>query len=228
MLNFKKFPINISKPLRYIFQYFCLIFDHQIYQTQIKHMSTLKSLLLQNRSYRRFDESHTVTTESLREMIDAARLSASARNAQPLKYFLSNAPEINEKIFPTLAWAGYLSDWPGPEPGERPSAYIVQLHDTTITGNYFCDDGIAAQSILLTAVEKGLGGCIIASVKKEQVRQALDLHEHLEIIQVITLGKPAEKVVIEEMQAGNIKYWRDEKEVHHVPKRPLDELIINK
>lgn len=191
-------------------------------------MNQLKSLILQNRSYRRFDESHPVTTEALREMIDAARLSASGRNAQPLKYFLSNAPEINEKIFPTLAWAGYLSDWSGPAPGERPSAYIVQLHDTTIAGNYFCDDGIAAQSILLTAVEKGLGGCIIASVKKEQLGKELGLPGNLEIIQVIALGKPAEKVVIEEMQAGDIKYWRDENEVHHVPKRPLDELIINK
>ena len=191
-------------------------------------MSALKSILLKNRSYRRFDESHPVTTEALREMIDAARLSASARNAQPLKYFLSNDREINEKIFPTLAWAGYLSDWSGPATGERPSAYIVQLHDTTIARNYFCDDGIAAQSILLTAVEKGLGGCIIASVKKELLRQALDLPKHLEIIQVLALGKPAEKVVLEKMKAGDIKYWRDENEVHHVPKRPLDELIINK
>ncbi|MDF1572543.1 MAG: nitroreductase family protein [Bacteroidales bacterium] len=191
-------------------------------------MSTLRSLLLQNRSYRRFDASRNITTEALHEMIDAARLSASARNAQPLKYFLANTHETNEKIFPTLAWAGYLSDWPGPEPGERPSAYIVQLHDTTIPGNYFCDDGIAAQSILLTAVEKGLGGCIIASVKKEQLSQALDLPKHLEIIQVIALGKPAEKVVLEEMKAGDIKYWRDENDVHHVPKRPLEELIINK
>ena len=191
-------------------------------------MSALKTILLKNRSYRRFDESHPVTTEALREMIDAARLSASARNAQPLKYFLSNDREINEKIFPTLAWAGYLSDWSGPATGERPSAYIVQLHDTTIARNYFCDDGIAAQSILLTAVEKGLGGCIIASVKKELLRQALDLPKHLEIIQVLALGKPAEKVVLEKMKAGDIKYWRDENEVHHVPKRPLDELIINK
>lgn len=184
--------------------------------------------MLQNRSYRRFDESRQVTTEELHEMIDAARLSASARNAQPLKYFLANTKETNDKIFPALAWAGYLTDWPGPEPGERPSGYIIQLHDTTIPGKYFCDDGIAAQSILLTAVDKGLGGCIIASVKKEQLSQDLDLPGHLEIIQVIALGKPAEKVVIEEMKAGDIKYWRDENDVHHVPKRPLEELIINK
>lgn len=189
-------------------------------------MSTISSLILQNRSYRRFDESRQIAGEELREMIDAARLSASARNAQPLKYFLSNAPETNAKIFPSLAWAGYLPDWSGPEPGERPAAYIVQMHDTSIPGKYFCDDGIAAQSILLTAVEKGLGGCIIASVKRAQLAGLLDLPGHLEIIQVIALGKPAEKVVIEEMKAGDIKYWRDKNGVHHVPKRPLEELIF--
>ncbi len=190
-------------------------------------MTSLKALILKNRSYRRFIESHIIPRETLLEMVDAARLSASARNAQPLKYFLSNTSELNDKIFPTLAWAGYLTDWSGPVPGERPAAYIVQLHDTTLGNSYYCDDGIAAQSILLTATENELGGCIIASVKKEALARALNLPEHLEIIQVIALGKPAEKVVIDEMKNNDIKYWRDENQVHHVPKRPLDELIIN-
>lgn len=190
-------------------------------------MSTIKSLILKNRSYRRFDENHSISRDELLEMIDAARVSGSARNAQPLKYFLSCNKELNEKIFPHLGWAGYLSDWPGPAPGERPAAYLVQMNDTTMGTNYFCDDGIAAQSILLTAVEKELGGCIIASVKKEALAATLQLPEHLKIIQVIALGKPAEKVVLEEMQDGNFKYWRDADSVHHVPKRSLDELIIN-
>jgi len=190
-------------------------------------MKNLKSLILRNRSYRRFVESHPISRETLLEMIDAARLSASAKNAQPLKYFLSSTSELNDKIFPTLAWAGYLTDWSGPVPGERPSAYIVQLHDTTLGKSYFCDDGIAAQSILLTAAEQKLGGCIIASVKKEALAQILELPEHLNIIQVIALGKPAEEVVIDEMKNGDIKYWRDENQVHHVPKRPLNELIVN-
>ena len=190
-------------------------------------MSNLKSLILQNRSYRRFDETRPMTKVEMLEMIDAARLSASARNAQPLKYYLSDAPDLNREIFPLLAWAGYLKDWPGPAEGERPTGYIIQLVDTTIAINYFCDDGIAAQSILLTATEMGLGGCIIASVKKEQLARVLRLPEHLSIIQVIALGKPIEKVVIEEMKDDDIKYWRDENEVHHVPKRPLSDLVIN-
>jgi nitroreductase len=190
-------------------------------------MNELKSLILRNRSYRRFDEQQTISREDLLEMIDAARLSASGRNAQPLKYFISNEREMNATIFPTLAWAGFISDWPGPAPGERPSAYIVQMHDTTLSSSYYCDDGIAAQSILLTATEKGLGGCIIASVKREVLAKTLHLPEHLQIIQVIALGKPAEKVVIEPMKEGDIKYWRDENQIHHLPKRPLSELVIN-
>lgn len=189
-------------------------------------MSNLKDLILRNRSYRRFDENHPIGRDELLEMIDAARLSASGRNAQPLKYYLSSDPETNEAIFPTLAWAGFLTDWPGPAPGERPTAYIVQLHDTKLSQKYYCDDGIAAQSILLTATEKGLGGCIIASVQREKLSRILHLPSHLEIIQVIALGKPAEKVVIEPMQEGDIKYWRDNQDVHHVPKRSLEELVI--
>ena len=186
----------------------------------------LKDLLLKNRSYRRFHQDHQISGEDLEDMIDAARLSASARNAQPLKYILSNDPVKNENIFSTLAWAGYLKNWDGPAEGERPTAYIVQLHDTTLGDNYFCDDGIAAQSILLTAVEKGLGGCIIASVKKDKLSVLLEIPDHLKIIQVIALGKPAEKVVIEDIKDGDIKYWRDKDGVHHVPKRGVGELVI--
>ena len=187
----------------------------------------LRDLILKNRSYRRFDEKIDVSSEDLKEMIEAARLSASARNSQPLKYYLSNDRVLNEKIFTTLSWAGYLTDWSGPEVGERPSAYIIQLNDTQISSNYFCDDGIAAQSILLTSVEKGYGACIIASVKREVLSNILSLPEHLTIIQVIALGKPAEKIVIETLRNNDIKYWRDENGVHHVPKRNLEDLIIS-
>lgn len=207
--------------------YFNLFLIFMLSMTQKEHKMTIKELILKNRSYRRFDESHPVSRNELLEMIDSARISGSARNAQPLKYYLSNELELNEKIFSTVSWAGFLKDWPGPGPGERPTAYIVQMHDTTLGSNYFCDDGIAAQSILLTAVEMGLGGCILASVRKETLSGILNLPKHLKIIQVIALGKPVEKVVLEEMKEGDIKYWRDENQVHHVPKRSLNELVIN-
>lgn len=186
----------------------------------------LKKLILKNRSYRRFNESILVHRSELLEMIDSARLSASAKNAQVLKYFISNEAKLNDKIFSTLSWAGYLKNWDGPVKGERPSAYIVQLHDTNLSSNYFCDHGIAAQSILLTATEKKLGGCIIASVKREELAGILQLSDNYNIIQLIAIGTPIEEVVIEKMKNNHFKYWRDENNIHHVPKRSLNEIII--
>jgi nitroreductase len=186
----------------------------------------LKALILKNRSYRRFDQSEIFPMRLLRAMVEAARLSASARNMQPLKYMLFNDSDSCSKIFPALAWAGYLKDWPGPEDGERPSAYIVQLGDLELTDDWWCDDGIAAQSMLLTAVEEGFGGCIIGSVQRERLRDILGIPDRYKIIQVLALGKPVEEIVIDEMTNGDIKYWRDGKETHHVPKRALDELIV--
>ncbi|HOJ15028.1 MAG TPA: nitroreductase family protein, partial [Deltaproteobacteria bacterium] len=128
-----------------------------------------------------------------------------------------------------LGWAAYLTDWPGPAPGERPSAYIVILGDTVISRNFWCDHGIAAQSILLGAVEKGYGGCMIASIKKQQLMQALGIPERYEILLVIAIGRPAERVTIEPVgPQGDIRYWRDDQGVHHVPKRSLDEIVIER
>jgi nitroreductase len=186
----------------------------------------LRDLILRNRSYRRFYQSELISETQLTEWVDLARNSASARNAQPLKYFLSAEGTLNAGIFENLAWAGYLADWPGPEEGERPSAYIVILRDSLIPGNYLCDDGIASQSILLGATEAGFGGCIIHSVNRSNLSELLRLPENLVIVQVLALGKPKETVVLDAMKDGDVKYWRDENLVHHVPKRSLDEIVV--
>jgi nitroreductase len=187
----------------------------------------LKDLIVKNRSYRRFYQEVPVSCETLRELVDLARLSASGANRQPLKYILSCDAEKNALIFPNLAWAGYLPDWGGPQEGERPSAYIVILGDLEISKTAGVDHGIAAQSILLGAVERGLGGCIIASVQRELLREALQIEPRYEILLVLALGQPKEKVVVESLgPEGDIKYWRDGAGVHHVPKRALEEIII--
>ncbi len=187
----------------------------------------ISDLIKKNRSYRRFQQEVAIGDDELREMIDNARLTPSGRNAQTLRYILSNTPEMNEKIFPALAWAGYLKNWDGPAKGERPSAYVIILNDDDLSKNYFCDHGIVSMAILLTAVEKGYGGCIIGSVNHSRLRDSLDIPEQYSVVQVIALGKPAETVVIEPMpESGDIRYWRDEQGVHHVPKRNLDDLII--
>jgi nitroreductase len=188
----------------------------------------LKDLIIKNRSYRRFDESKKINQEELLELIELARLSPSAANRQPLKYFLSYSEDNNKLIFSTLAWAGYLKDWAGPSQGERPTAYIVILGDKKITDNFGVDPGIAAQSILLGANEKGLGGCILGSVSRDELRDFFNIPSQYEILYVLALGYPIEKVQLEEIgEDGNIEYWRDEEQVHHVPKRSLSHLIIS-
>ena len=188
----------------------------------------IRDLILKNRSYRRFDSSAKITQMQLLNWIELARFSASGRNMQPLKYAFSADDRINEKIFPLLGWAGYLANWKGPDESERPVAYIAVLHDKLLAENYFCDDGIAMQSILLGAIEDGFGGCIIGTVNKRKVAKIFELPENLEILWIIALGKPSERVVVEDVKNDDIKYWRDEHEVHHVPKRRLEDIIYKK
>ncbi len=187
----------------------------------------ISELVEANRSCRRFYEDHQVELKTLEELVDLARLSASSANLQPLKYILACRPDVNAEIFACLAWAGYLKDWPGPDPGERPSGYIVILGDTTISKEFGVDHGIAGQSMLLGAREKGLAGCMIASINRKDLRPLLNIESHLKILLVLAIGKPKEEVVIETVGPdGNIRYWRDAEAVHHVPKRPLQEIIV--
>ena len=188
----------------------------------------IKELVLKNRSYRRFDENTLVDMETLHELVELARNCPSAANLQPIKYYLSNSADLNDIIFSTLAWAGYLKDWAGPQQDEQPSAYIIILGDKSIKADFGIDPGIVAQTMLLGAVEKGLGGCMIASVRRQELHQALNLPAELEIVLVIALGKPVETVVLEDLPAdGSIRYYRDDQAVHHVPKRSLQDLIVS-
>ncbi len=186
----------------------------------------LRDLIRNTRSCRRFHEDVIVPKEVLVEFVDLARLAGSARNAQPLKYLVVNEPQKREQVFALLGWAGYLTDWPGPEKGERPAAYIICLLDTRICEEADCDLGIATQNILLAATEKGLAGCRIASVSGK-LHEVLGLPDHLRILLVLALGKPKETVVLEECTSNDIRYWRDEEETHHVPKRCLAEILVN-
>lgn len=187
----------------------------------------LKDLVLTCRSYRRFYEEYPIDEDTLRELVDLARLGASGHNLQPLKYMLSWEPERNALIFPHLTWAAYLKDWSGPSEGERPSAYIIVLGDTEIRRSFTFDQGIAAQNILLGAREKGLGGCILAAISRDGLRKDLGIADRYEILFVLALGKPKEKVVLEVLEpGGDVRYWRDAEGVHHVPKRTLEEIIV--
>lgn len=188
----------------------------------------LKDLVKTNRSYRRFYQDVPITKDTLLNLVDLARLSSSGANLQSLKYVISVDPERNARIYPALRWAGYLKEWDGPPEGERPSGYIVILLDHAISKNPFCDQGIAAQSILLGAVERGLGGCMIGNIDREELCRVLGIGEQYEVLLVLALGKPKETVRLVPLgPEGDVKYYRDAEGVHYVPKRSLEELVLD-
>jgi nitroreductase len=187
----------------------------------------LQALLRRSRSCRRFRQEHAVELSTLMELVELARLSPSGGNLQPLKFVLSSDPARNSRIFSCLKWAGYLRDWPGPEEGERPAAYIVVLGDRAVGRRFDCDLGIAAQSIMLGAREKGLGGCMIRSCNRKALGPILGVAEGHSILMVIALGKPKEEVTLETVGPdGDVRYWRDERGVHHVPKRRREDIVL--
>ena len=181
----------------------------------------LRDLVLKNRSCRRFHQDSAIELETLRELVNLARLSASGSNKQALKYILSNDPQRNAAIFENIGLAGI----PGKE--EAPTAYVIILGDKRISETFGCDHGIAAQTILLGATEKGLSGCMVAIIKKEGLNKALEIPSDFEILLVLVLGKSKEAPVIDsKFQDGTNMSWLDNEGVRHVPKRSLDDIII--
>ena len=187
----------------------------------------IRELLTKNRSYRRFHEDQPLDRDALISLVELTRLCPSAANRQPLKYLAACSPDENGAIFPHLGWAAGLKDWPGPAEGERPAGYIVILGDSEVHPSFDFDPGIVAHSMLLAAVEQGLGGCMFGSIDRKSLRKALNIPEQFEIILVVALGMPKETVVLEDAEdPRQVGYWRDARGVHHVPKRPLEELLV--
>ena len=184
----------------------------------------LRDQVIKNRSYRRFHEDERIGRDALLELVDMARNTPSGANRQPIKYKLITDKAECEAVFPFIGWAGYLKDWPGPEPGERPSAYIVMATDAS--ANAAVDEGIAGQTILLGAVEKGFGGCFLGNINKEKIAETISLPEGMKIDYLIALGKPKETVILEDIVNDDIKYYRDPDGVHHVPKRRLEDILL--
>jgi len=177
------------------------------------------------RSYRRFDESAPIALEMLKGFVDLARLVPCGGNSQRLRYQIVRAPAERDALFPNLSWAAALKDWPGPAEGERPTGYILILSESAGDGT---NVGIAAQTIQLAAAEAGYGACMMGAIKRDAIKAAFNIPEAMHLHLVLAIGKPAETVVIEPMPAnGNTAYWRSEDGVHHVPKRSLDEVLVD-
>ncbi|MBN2134211.1 MAG: nitroreductase family protein [Acidobacteria bacterium] len=186
----------------------------------------IKELLQKTRSYRRFDQSVPVPMEVLKDIIENTRYTSSAMNKQPLSYILITNHQLNEKIFVNLKWAASLKDWDGPVEGEKPTGYIIMLShgDNKVTNTW--DAGIALETIALSLMEKEYASCAILSFNKNNVKSILDVPDDKNIEIVIAVGKPGEKIVIDDAEGDKLSYWRDEDDTHHVPKRRLGDRLF--
>lgn len=196
---------------------------------KMEKFEDFRSLLMSDRSVRRFREDVKIDEDVLTHLVELTRYCPSGRNLQPLRYRIVSEDGMRDRLFAHLKWAGYYSDWDGPEEGERPSAYLVQCLDTHYGQNCLCDDGLQLEAITLGARTLGISGCIIKAFNVSGVSETLGLEERYVPRYVLALGVPAETVELEDMRGEDdedYKYYRTPDGVHHVPKRPLSELLI--
>lgn len=187
----------------------------------------LIDLLRINRSYRRYRTEIRLSQQTLMSLIELVRLIPSAYNRQPLRYWLAYQPADCAQIFPYLTWPR-LGEWTAPAVSEQPSAYIIIFGDTRIGQHFGVEAGIAAQTLLLGAVEQGLGGCVMSGFNRVALQQELGVAVEFRLLLVIALGVPAETVVLEPCAPGiSPGFWRDETGLHHVQKRSAEELVLN-
>lgn len=190
--------------------------------------SFIEHLSRTTRSFRRFRESYPVTETLMTQWVNNARVTASAANKQPLRYRIVTESDQCARVFDTLSWAAALPDWDGPKEGERPTGYIVMAVDSqTFEGELWrFDAGIAAQTIMLASTEEGFGGCMILSFKRKQIKEILDMPEGLEPVLVLALGRPIEDVRLVDAEGDDTTYYRNENQVHFVPKRRLKDVLF--
>ncbi|MEW5723184.1 MAG: nitroreductase family protein [Thermodesulfobacteriota bacterium] len=181
-------------------------------------------LILTRRSVRRF-KPEAVPEETLRRMVNAARLAPSAGNLQPLRYLVVTSPDLRARVFEALKWAAYITPAGDPPPGHEPAAYVIVLADERVRSRqYQYDAGLAAGNLLLAGLAEGVAGCVLLSFNRRRLRETFALAEHLRPVLVSALGYPDEAPVSVD-RADTVRYWRDERGRHFVPKRPLDQVM---
>ncbi len=188
----------------------------------------LKDIVMKSRSIRRFDENAVIARSTLAELVDTVRYCPSGGNKQPLRYLLVNDRALNDLVFPCISWAGHLKDWSGPGSGQRPAAYIIILGDTSVSTAFGVDHGIAAQTLMLAAAERGMGGCIIGAMNRNRLREVLAVDPRYELLLMVAVGVPAETVVVDTVDAADdTRYFRGPDGIHHVPKVRTEQLVIS-
>lgn len=184
-------------------------------------------LVKATRSFRNFDPTYRISDEIMVSLVELCRYTPSTANSQSIKFAYANSENLCEKIFPMLGWAGYIKENKPPYDGNVPAAYILVCFDTDVANEIEIDAGICAQTIVLGAMDMGIGACMIGSFDKQKATELFNLPSNIKPRLMIALGRPKETVEIVDIKDGDVKYYRDGKYKHIVPKRTTDELIIN-
>jgi nitroreductase len=189
--------------------------------------TSVYNCVMKRRSVRCFEQKE-ISPEVLKKLVNAGRVAPSAANKQPLEYIIVSDPDLRDKVFEALKWAAYIAPEGTPKEGEKPTAYIiVVVNNKHKIADFARDVGAAAENIILTGLEEGIGSCWLRSVDRKKVCDMFQLPEHIEVDSVLALGYPGESPVMVEM-TDSIKYWRKDG-VHYVPKRRLDDILhVNK
>jgi len=180
--------------------------------------------IINRRTIRKFTQ-QPVSREILTKCVDAARMSPSGSNLQPLKYIVVDNTQLLPEVFSTLTWARRIPGYKH-APNEVPTAYIVILLDTKIKEQPGNDVGIAAMSICLVAFDEGVASCMLGSVERDKLRKILKVPEFLQIQLVVALGYPLERSMAVEMKENDTKHWFDANGILNVPKRKLDDIVV--
>ena len=184
---------------------------------------SLDTLLRRNRSYRGYDPSRVVTRDELMKLVEVTTLVPSGKNQQALRYRLVTE-EDSDKVLPLIRLGAALPELHLPFPGTEPRAFLVICSAVPENPVLDIDLGIAAQSLLLKAVEMGLSGIIIRAFDPARLQEALGLP--LTPLLVIAIGKGAENIFLKPVSAGeSLTYYRKDG-VHFVPKLKAEDLVI--
>lgn len=196
----------------------CLTHNLAVMMTNFLKM--VFELIKKRRTIRKFKQKE-LKEDSLKKCLEAARLAPSAANLQPLEFVLVR--KNLEEVFSCTKWAGYLEDG-RPKEGERPVAYIVILSNKEVNEKAEYDVGLAVENMTLVALSEGIGSCILGALKREKLREILEIPEKYKIELVVALGEPSQESIAEEMEK-DIKYYLDEEGKVHVPKREFKDIV---
>ncbi|WP_072680941.1 nitroreductase family protein [Arcobacter sp. LA11] len=185
----------------------------------------LKTLIQDSRTTRRFKKDAIVNFEDLKEILDLARITSSAKNMQPIKYILVTNKDSVERLTQTAKWAAHLKDWEQKE-DEKPSAFILMLNDQMIDGFPMFDAGASFTAISLAAKAKGLATCPMASIDKELCKELFVIPDCYDVMIGIAVGVGAENIKLVDTKKLDTNYYRLEDETHCVPKRTLEQIIV--